>query len=160
MHLEWPLLLTHAIGFLITLWILKKFAWGPLLSIIEERKTKIANEFQQIEDEKAKVDQLAEEYQGKLKQIDEERRVKLVEAVNEGKGIAEQIKSDAKTEAKQLGEKAKLELEREVAKAKVQLKNDMVTITMTAAEKLVKEKLDDAKHRELIGNFIDNLEKA
>ncbi len=160
MHLEWPLLVTHAFGFLITLWILKKFAWGPLLSIIEERRTKIADEFQKIEDEKSKVDQLTEEYQGKLKKIDEERRLKMVEGVNEGKKIAEQIKADAHTEAKQLSDKAKLELERDVAKAKVQLKDDMVSIAISAAEKLVNEKLDDAKHRELIGNFIDNLEKA
>lgn len=160
MDLQWQMLLTHALGFLITLWILKKFAWGPLLNLMDERREKIAGEFQKIEDDKEKVAEQASEYDGKLQKIDEERRARLVEAVNEGKGIAEQIKAAAREEAKQINTKAKAELDRDVAKAKVQLKNDMIAITMTAAEKIINEKLDDARHREMIGNFIDSVEKA
>ena len=47
-----------------------------------------------------------------------------------------------------------------MAKAKVQLKEEMVSITLLAAEKILHEKLDEPKERELIGRFIDNVEKA
>ncbi len=160
MDIQWQLLLTHGIGFLITLWILKKFAWGPILGIIDERQEKIADEFKNIENEKDKAANLSVEYEAKLKNIDDERRAKMVEAVDEGKKIAEEIKKSAQNDAKLLSDKNKLELERDVAKAKVQLKEDMVTMTMAAAEKIIKERLDDAKHRQLINEFIDNLEKA
>jgi len=153
-------IITHAIGFLITLWILKKFAWGPLLAMMEERRNKIAGEFQKIVDDKAEVDKIAEQYQAKLKDIDNERRAKLVEAVNEGKKVAEEIKQAAQAEARKKGEKARADLEHDIAKAKVELKGDMIALTMVAAEKIIGEKLDDAKHRELIGQFIDNVEKA
>ncbi|HOP06491.1 MAG TPA: F0F1 ATP synthase subunit B [candidate division Zixibacteria bacterium] len=155
-----PRLITHAVGFLITFWVLKKFAWQPLLSLMEERRNKIAAEFQNIDDEKAKAAELVAEYEAKLKDIDSERREKLLEAVNEGKKIADDIKLAAQEEAKKAAVKAKDELDRDVVKAKVQLKDDMVSITIAAAEKILKEKLDDAKHRELIGRFIDNVEKA
>lgn len=160
MDIQLQQIITHAVGFLITLWILKKFAWGPLLAMIEERRTKIAGEFQKIEDDKAEVEKLAADYEGKLKDIDNERRAKIVEAVNEGKKMAEQIKRTAHDDAHKIGEKAKADLAQDVAKAKVQLKEDMVALTMTAAEKIIREKLDDAKHRELIGRFIDNVERA
>ncbi len=160
MDLQWQLLLTHAVGFLITLWILKRFAWGPLLAVMEERRSRIADEFKKIDDEKEKVAQLTAEYEARLKDIESERRVKIVEAVNEGKKVAEDIRDAAKREAKQIQARARSELERDVAKAKVQLKQEMVIITMTAAEKIINEKLDDAKHRELIGNFIDNVEEV
>ena len=160
MDLQWQLLLTHAVGFLITLWILKKFAWGPLLALLEERRSRIADEFQKIDDEKEKVARLTADYEAKLKDIESERRVKIVEAVNEGKKVAEEIRDAARQEAKQIQVRARSELERDVAKAKVQLKQEMVLITMTAAEKIINEKLDDAKHRELIGSFIDNVEKV
>ncbi len=160
MELQWQQLLTHALGFLIVLWILKKFAWGPLLALMEERRTRIADEFKGIEDEKANVAGLTAEYEGKLKDIDVERRARLVEAVDEGKKIAEEIKAAAREEIKRLGEKAEDELARDVAKAKVQLKNDMVAMTIVATEKIIREKLDDQKHRELIGSFIENVEKA
>jgi len=160
MDLQWQLLVTHIVGFLITLWILKKFAWGPLLGIMEERRNRIKEEFDKIDKEKEEVDRLTAEYQDKLKGIEAERRVKIIEAVNEGKKMAEEIKASAREEGKNIQARARADLERDVAKAKVQLKNEMITITMTAAEKIIDEKLDDEKHRQLIGNYIDNLEKA
>lgn len=160
MDLQWQQLLTHLIGFLITVWLLKKYAWGPLLAIMEERRNKIKSEFDSIEAEKEKVADMAAAYETKLKDIDADRRARLVEAVNEGKKIAKEIEAEARVEALAKSEKAQAELERDVAKAKVQLKNDMVNMTITAAEKIINEKLDDAKHRELIGGFLDNVEKV
>lgn len=160
MDIQWQLLVTHIVGFLITLWILKKFAWGPLLGIMEERRNRIKDEFNKIDKEKEEVDRLTAEYQDKLKGIEAERRVKIIEAVNEGKKMAEEIKAAAREEGKKIQARARADLERDVAKAKVQLKDEMITITMTAAEKIINEKLDDEKHRQLIGNYIDNLEKA
>lgn len=157
---DYAQLLTHAVGFLITLWILKRFAWGPILALMDERREKIAGEFAKIEQDKADVADLMDRYDAKLREIDVERRARLVEAVDEGKKIAEEIKSAAQQAAREQADKAKLDLEREVAKAKVQLKNEMVAITIAAAERVIHEKLDDAKHRDLIGDFIDNLEKA
>ncbi|MEW5994179.1 MAG: F0F1 ATP synthase subunit B [Candidatus Zixiibacteriota bacterium] len=160
MELQWQQLLTHAIGFLITVWLLKRFAWGPLLSLLEERRNRIAGEFKSIEEEKAKVDDLTAQYQSKLKEIDAERRTKVVEAVNEGKKIAEEIKASARGEAQDIRNKAKADIERDIAKAKVQLKDDMVGMTVSAAERIIREKLDGAKHRDLIGSFIEDVEKA
>lgn len=152
--------LTHLISFLIAVWLLKKFAWGPLLNMLDERRNKIIGDFEKIEEEKKNVDSLTAEYEGKLKGIDEERRVELVKAVDEGKKIAAEIKAQAQQDAHALSEKTKADLEREVAKAKVQLRDDMVGMTLAATEKIIRERLDDAKHRELIGSFMDGLEKA
>ena len=160
MSFDWQLIVTHSIGFLITLWILKRYAWGPLLSLIEERREKIVGEFETIEREKEKAHELNSQYEAKLREIDNERRTKIVEAVSEGKKIAEDIQTAAKKEVYQLREKSKSELEREVAKAKVQLKDDMVSMAVAATEKLLREKLDENQHRKLIGDYIDELEKA
>ena len=157
---ELPQLITHAVGFLITFWVLKKYAWIPLLKLMEDRRNKIEQEFKDIELENEKAAQLTAEYEAKLKDIDSERRARLVEAVNEGKKIAKEIEAEARVDALATSEKAQAELERDVAKAKVQLKDDMVNMTITAAEKIINEKLDDAKHRELIGGFLDNVEKV
>lgn len=151
---------SHTIGFLITVWILKKYAWGPLLSLMDERREKIAGEFDSIEKEKSKVAEQQAEYEVKMTEVDNERRARLVEAVEEGKKVAADIKATAQEEVKQLRTKAQADLVREVAKAKVQLKSDMIEITMAAAGHVIRERLDDAKHRELIGSFIDNVEKA
>lgn len=157
MSIEWQQLLTHMVGFLIALWVLKKFAWGPLLGLMEERRAKIAGEFEEIDKQKAEVAQITANYEARMKEIDNERRAKMVEAVKEGKQMAADIKADAINEIRALHEKAKTDLQRDVAKAKVQLRDEMIGLTMAAAQKVVREKMDDAKHRDLIGRYIDEL---
>ena len=148
------------VGFLIAVWIMRRFAWGPLLGLMEERREKIAGEFKEIEKQKADASELTAEYEARLKQIDNERREKLVEAVEEGKKMAAEIKGEAMKEAQRLHEKSKADLQRDVDKAKVQLRDEMVAITMAATGKILHEELDQTKHRELIGKFIDGLEKV
>ena len=114
----------------------------------------------EIEKEKGHVAKLTAEYDARLKDIDNERRAKIVEAVEEGKKLAAEVKANAQAEVREMHDKAKADLEREVAKAKVQLRDDMIGMTMSAAEKFIGEKLDNEEHRRLIGNFIDGLEKA
>jgi len=160
MNLEWQILVSHSIGFLITLWILKRYAWGPLLNLIEERRLKIVGEFESIDNEKQKAAELNAQYQAQLRQIEAERRSQIVKAVNEGKKIAEELKAAARDEVDELREKNKSELEREVAKAKVQLKDEMVKMTVAATSKLLHEKLDDKHHHKLVSDYIDNLEKV
>ena len=160
MNIELAQVLTHIIGFLITVWLLKKFAWKPLLSMMEERRQKIQDEFDNIETKKQDADKLRTEYENKLKNIEAERRVKITEAVNEANKLASDINMNAQEEARGIINRTNEQLDRDVAKAKVQLKEEMVTITLTAAEKILHEKLDDKKERELIGKFIDNIEKA
>jgi len=160
MNLEIYQVITHIIGFLITVWLLKKFAWKPLLGMMDERRQKIIDEFKKIEDEKAAADELKADCEGKLKNIEAERRQKIAEAVNEANKMASDIKMGAQEEARGIISRTNEQLERDVAKAKVQLKEEMVRITLSAAEKILHEKLDEKKERDLIGKFIDNVEKA
>lgn len=158
MHLEWQQVITQIVGFLIALWVLKKFAWKPLLRVLEERKEKIISEFGKIEEDRKKAQQLLEQYREKLKEIDAEARVRIQEAVNEGRKIAAEIKQQAQNEAKEVLTKAQAEITRELAKAKVQLKNDIVSMALAATEKIIDEKLDEKKDRKLITDFIEELE--
>jgi F-type H+-transporting ATPase subunit b len=160
MNIEIAQVITHIIGFLITVWLLKKFAWKPLLSMMDERRQKIKDEFQRIDDERAKALQFKSEYEEKLKNIEAERRQKIAEAVNEANRTASEIKSDAQAEARGIVARTSEQLDRDIARAKVQLKEDMISITMSATEKILHEKLDENKERVLIDKFIEGIEKA
>jgi len=160
MGLEIGQIVTHIIGFLIAVFLLKRFAWKPLLSILEERRSKIKSEFDNIDKEKKKVDDLLSDYQTKLKEIDSLARVKIQEAAREGQKLANEIKENARKDSKDILTKAREEIQRDVDKAKVQLKDDLVNMTIRAAEKLIKEKLDEEKDRRLISEFIDAVPKS
>jgi F-type H+-transporting ATPase subunit b len=160
MDLDLQLILTHMVGFIITVWILKKFAWKPILGILEERRQKIKTEFDNIESGKSEVAAIKVDYEARLKDIENLSRQKLTEAVNEGQKIAAEIKEQGRDEAKEIISRAKAELERDVEKARVALKEDMVKTTIAAAEKIIASKMDDQENRRLIAEFIDGVEKA
>jgi F-type H+-transporting ATPase subunit b len=157
MGLEIGQIVTQIIGFLIAVFLLKKFAWKPLLSILEQRRLKIKSEFDNIDNEKKKVEDLLSLYQTKLKEIDSLTRVKIQEAAREGQKLANEIKENARKESKDILTKAREEIQRDVDKAKVQLKNDLVNMTMRVAEKLIRERLDEEKDKKLIAEFIDSV---
>lgn len=160
MNLDLQLILTHIVGFVITVWILKKFAWKPLMGIMEERRQKIKSEFDLIDESKAEVANQKADYEAKLKDIENLSRQKLTEAVNEGQKVAAEIKEQGRQDAKEIINRAKAELERDVDKARVALKEDMVRTTLAAAEKIISTRLDEAEHRRLIEEYIDGVEKA
>jgi len=160
LKIEIPQLITHIIGFIILLWVLKRYAWKPLLALLDERRERISNSFAEIERKQQEADALNAEYQSKLKDIDTEARRRLTEAIGEGEKIAAKIKEDARNEAKDMFARSRAEIEQDMAKARVQLKNDVVVMTITAAERIIHERLDTAKQRELIGRFIDDIEKV
>lgn len=160
LKIEIPLLVTHLIGFLILLWILKKFAWKPILAMLEERREKIKSSFDDIEAKKAAAEKLHLDYEAKLRDIETEKRQKINAAIQEGEKIATQIKDQARAETKEIMARSKMELEQDYAKARIQLKQEIVDMTITATERIIHERLDQAKHRDLITRFIDDVEKV
>ncbi|MCX7918924.1 MAG: F0F1 ATP synthase subunit B [bacterium] len=158
MQLDWSQIVTQIIGFLLLVWLLKKFAWKPILQLLETRRNKIIAEFERIDRTKQEVERLKQEYEQQLKTIDVQARQKILEAVQEGQKIALEIQEQARDDARQLIEKAKQNIDLEIAKAKVELRNEIVNMTLQATEKMILEKLDDQKHRELITQYIGSLE--
>jgi len=158
LNLEIQQLLTHAVGFLILLWILKRFAWRPLLTLMEERKERIASEFRNIENTKAELARLENEYRTKLAEIDAQARAKIQEAINEGQRISMEIQEKAREEARKIIEKAKANIDLEVARARMELKNEMANLAIRAAEKILQEEIDEERHKRLVMNFLEEVE--
>jgi len=157
MHLEWPVIITQAVGFIIVLLILKKFAWGKLLGFIDERREKIAGEFADIDRGHQEVDQLKADLDQQLSNIEETRRLKIQEAAQEAGKLAATIKDEARQDGMAQRDKADQDIKMELDKANVQLRDQMVNAVITTTEKLIKERLDSDKQRQLISNFLDEV---
>jgi F-type H+-transporting ATPase subunit b len=158
MNLDLQQILTQIFGFLLLLWLLKLFAWKPILKILDERKERIGQGLKQIEEAQQELSRLKEEYQAKLKRIDQEAHLRMQEAIAESHQISTEIQEEARAEAKKILEKAQSTIIMEVAKAKVSLKEEIVNLALTATEKLIKHKLDQEKDKELVDQFIQELE--
>lgn len=144
-------IIIQIIGFVVMLWIMKKYAWQPLLDVMAARRRAIQEEFDAISAARAEAMQLKELYQEKLKEIDKEARKKIQESHKMGMKIQE----DAHVAAKDIVHKAKIEIAGEILKAKSHLKNDIVDLVVHATEKMLNEKLDAPSQKRLIQSFIE-----
>lgn len=152
--------ITHIIAFLLTVFLLKKYAWGPLIGMLEKRREKISGELEQIANDRRAAEELKREYDTMLKQVDAQARARIQEAVHDGERIAAEIKDKARGEARAMIEKGKDELVLARKTAEKTLQEDMVNMALAAAEKVVNERLDQEKHKELVRNFIAEVEGA
>ena len=149
--------LTQILGFLLMVWILRRYAWGPLLGMLEARREKIAGEFKEADRLKAEALELRGKYEQELRGIDAQARQKLQEAVTEGQKVAAEIMLQAQEDAAQRIERAGDEITREREKAKELVKEQVIRLSMRTAEKILRQRLDDAAHRKLIGEFVDEV---
>ena len=150
--------LVQLLAFIIVFLALKKLAWKSILDGLEARRARIQGDFDKIDAAKKEIESLRTEYETHMKKLDEESRAKLQDAVAEGQRIARDIQEKARTESQQAFEKSKENLTLEVAKARIELRQEIAQLTVSATEKILKEKLTDAKQQEKILTVIDALE--
>jgi F-type H+-transporting ATPase subunit b len=152
-----PQVLTQILGFLLMVWILRRYAWGPLLGMLEARREKIAGEFKEADRLKAEAVDLRGRYEAELRTIDAQARQKLTEAVSEGQRVAGEIRTQAQKDAQTRLDRAAEEIAREREKAKEILKEQVIGLSLRTAEKILRQKLDDPAQRKLAGEFIDEV---
>ena len=153
-------LLTTAVGFILFVWVLRKFAWGPILNLLDARRQKIEGDYAAAEKNLADAEQLKGEFESKLADIKSIERERVQEAVKRGEGIADGIVHKARAEAEAAVAKAEQDIDLEAHKAQLELRDSVVAMAIGAAEKVIGTKLDDAMHRKLIVEYIEGLDKT
>ncbi|MCX7013119.1 MAG: F0F1 ATP synthase subunit B [Candidatus Sumerlaeota bacterium] len=152
-------MLSQALAFLCFYWILKKYAWGPIVRLIDDRNEKIEEGFRRAEAAEKQAGELRAEYEAHMRRIEDEAREKIQAAVNEGRRVAGEINDNARAEARRIEEKARQIAELEFAKARIALKDEIVRLTLEASEKLLRERLSDASHRRLVEDFVEEMSR-
>jgi F-type H+-transporting ATPase subunit b len=148
---------TQILGFLLLLWGLRKWAWGPVLGMLETRRQKIAGAFEEADRRKAEALDLKARYEQDLRGIEAQARQRIQQAVAEGQQVAAEIKAQAHTDAQQRVARAEDEIGREREKAKELLKEQIISLAVRSAEKILRQNLDDPAQRKLAAEFIDEV---
>ncbi len=157
---ELKFLLTNAVGFLLLVFILRKLAWSNLLGAIDARREAIRREIEAAEALRAEAERQRADYDARLAKIEAEARAKLQEAVADGQRIAAEIKEQTRQEAADMIAKAEERIRLEHAQALIALRDDVVRLTMTATEKVVRESMDGERHERMIRDFLKEIEGA
>jgi len=152
----WTALFT-LVNFLLVLYVGKKFLYGPILKIINDRQQEIDDLYADAGNAKKEAQALQAEYQEKLSaaQATSERMVK--EAVARGQAREEEILRKANQEAAAIMDKAAADIAQEKKKALNDAKNEIADLSLAIAGKVVERELNEADQTDLIDRFIDRL---
>ena len=147
-------------SFLLLIFLVKKYAWGNITSVLDERAEKISSDIDGAEEARKKAEELASKREAELAGS----RTEAKTIIENAKETAEKSKSDilaeAKLEAGRLKEKANQEIAQNKAEALQSVKGEVADLTVSLAGKIISQNLDGHAHKELIDQYIDQLGEA
>lgn len=142
------LIVWTALAFFIVLFLLGKFAWKPILKSLSERQATIEDSLATADRVKAEMANLQSENEALLLQAREERAAMLKEAKDTRDKMVNDAKDIAKNEANKIIADAQLAINNQKMAALIDLKNQVGTLVIEVAEKVLNKELANRKDQE------------
>ena len=146
------------IVFGIVLGLMSWFGWGPIVEVLRKREEKIQDDVTTAEEEREKAEQLRQERQEELNEAHSEAR----EIVENGRRKAEEEKQrivgEAEDRAESMIQDAEDEITRKRRETFEEIQSHVGTLAVDLAGKLVREKIDEEDHRELVDEFLEEVQ--
>ncbi len=154
------LIIWMTVAFSILLWILAKFAWKPIMKGLKEREDSIDEALNAANTAREEMKELKFSNEQLLKEAKEQRDIILREARQVKESIIEEAKEKAGSEANRIVEGAKESIQNEKMAALTEMKNELATLSIDIAEKILKEELESKdKHKALIDRLVKEASK-
>lgn len=146
------------LSFGIVLFILKKFAWKPIMQSLKEREATIDDALNQANKAREEMKQLHFDNEKLLREAKEERNAILKDARKVRDSVIEESKLKANDEANRIVESAKETIQNEKMAAITDLKNQIASLSIDIAEKILKQELsEDKKQKDYIKKLMDEV---
>jgi len=142
------------VAFIIVFFILKKFAWKPILTTLKERETGIADSIALADSVKAEMALMKSENEALMAKAREERAGMLKEAKETKDKIISEAKEQAKSEANKIIAEAGIAIQNQKMAALTDVKNQVGSLVVEVAEKVLRRELSNKAEQE---NFIRSL---
>ena len=152
----WTALFT-LLNFLAVLFVGKKFLWGPVMKMIQDRQQEIDDMYTEADTARVSAKAMEEEYKQKLSAAMETGERIVKDATARGQAKEEEILRQANAEASAMLSKAAADIAMEKKKAINDAKDEISGMAMAIAEKVVGRELTAADQSKLVDDFINEL---
>jgi len=145
-----PLLVVFIINFIVLFVLLRIFLYKPVLKMLDERSKRTKEGMELAEATKKEYEQAKTEVQKQIEKGRQEAQAIIAQTMQIGERLKEESRQEATKQAQVIVDRTRAELEVERDKIVENLRKEFVDISISAAEKVIKETLDKKKHRKLI----------
>jgi F-type H+-transporting ATPase subunit b len=151
------LTLWTAITFLFLVFVLGRFAWGPIVKMLGERERTIRDAIEAAKKERSEAERLLGEQKDALARAQREMADVAKRNQQEVEALRQELTARARKEADELVETARRQIAEETSKAKAELRAQVADLAIDAAGRLVKASLDEKTQRKLVEEYIAQL---
>ena len=149
------LLFWTVISFFVLLFLLRNFAWKPIVGTVNDRETSIREALESAEKARLEMQNLTADNERILKEARVERETMLKEAREIKAKMISDAKDEAQTQANKMIEQAQIAIASEKKSAMAELKNHVAGLAVDIAEKMVREELSNKdKQLKLVENML------
>jgi F-type H+-transporting ATPase subunit b len=152
------LMIWTIVCFLITLFVLKRYAFGPIQKAIDERRERIRQSLEEADHAREEARKLLEEH----KQLIGRAQTDAEEILSEARRVADanerRMREELESDRQRRLEETRKQIEAETRRALEQIRVEVVDLSMLAASKVTRKSLDDADHRRLIEEAVGELD--
>ena len=152
------LMIWTLVCFAITFFVLRKYAFGPIQRLIDERRERIRQSLEEADHARAEARRLLEEHRKLIGQARGEAEQILAEARRIADAQRERVKEETEADRKRRLEETRRQIEAETHRALGQIRAEVAELTVVAASKVTGKVLDSEDHRRLIDEAISQLD--
>lgn len=150
-------LIGQAIAMIVFVWFCMKFVWPPLMGMIEERQTQIAEGLAAAEKGTRALETAAAEKVQLLDEARDQAREIINQANTRGGHIVKEARGMADQERDRILSLAKSEVEQEVNRAREELRSQVGAIAIAGAEKIIQREMNAATHQDLLDQLAEEI---
>ena len=144
--------------FLIVFFVLRKFAFGAIQKLIDERREQIARSIQEADNARDEARKLLEEHRSLMSEARSEAEQIIAEARKTRESMEVRMREETEQERQRRLEETRKEIAAETARALEQIRAEVANLTLEAASRVVGRVLDAERDRELITEAIGSLD--
>jgi len=156
---DWGLQIWTLVCFVVLLVLLAKFAFRPIAEALDRRGNTIKKSIEEAEKQRTEAKKLMDDYQKQLAEARAEANKIIEEARGLGENVRKEVVEKATAEASSLVQRAQEEIQHQKEKGVQELKDTVASLSVTIASKVMEKELNEATHRQLVENLINDLSK-
>lgn len=154
MDLQWETTLFAIIAFGLLYWLLSKYAFGPLFSVMEKRSALVQEQMEQAQTDRTEASALLAEQKQAYENARKEAYDILEQARTTSSRQTDEMISQAKSESDRIKQDALREIEEEKNKAVAALRSQVSAMSVMIASKIIEKQVDEKAQHELIEEYL------
>ncbi|TMM25484.1 MAG: F0F1 ATP synthase subunit B [Actinobacteria bacterium] len=144
--------------FLIALFVLKRYAFGPIQKLIDERRARIRQSLEEADEARGEARELLEEHRKLIGRAKSDAEEILTEARRVGEATQRRMREETEADRQRRIEETRKQIEAETRRSLELIRAEVADLSLIAAEKVTRRSLDDADHKRLIEDAVGELD--